>query len=189
MGILPYIPTTSPFITIHYIVMLIPDSGRGSLEVKFPTNSVAQSPRVAEHCDVIFTHSGFGRSFIPYAELEDEHGSTSEEVKLEPMITFDCAYCDYRSPTPKGLRCHRLTVHRIGLGWLFRLQVLSPQSLSGHDQVYLQPCSLEAIWTTSLVISVPVWAPSTLLTALFFSGCLDCKFSDISYILDTIKSI
>ncbi|GFY66154.1 uncharacterized protein TNIN_388441 [Trichonephila inaurata madagascariensis] len=59
---------------------------------------------------------GFGRSSIPYKELEDETGSTSEEVKMEPMITYDCAYCDYRSPTPKGLRCHRLTEHRIGVG-------------------------------------------------------------------------
>ncbi|GFQ84812.1 uncharacterized protein TNCT_613991 [Trichonephila clavata] len=59
---------------------------------------------------------GFRGSSIPYVELEDERGSTSEEVKMEPMISFDCAYCDYRSPTEKGLRCHRITVHKIGVG-------------------------------------------------------------------------
>ncbi|GFW15183.1 uncharacterized protein TNCV_173301 [Trichonephila clavipes] len=61
-------------------------------------------------------HRGFGCSSIPYQEFEDEPGSTSEEVKSEPTISFDCAYCNYRSPTAKGLRCHRLTVHKIGLG-------------------------------------------------------------------------
>ncbi|GFQ90040.1 uncharacterized protein TNCT_682411 [Trichonephila clavata] len=59
---------------------------------------------------------GFRGSSIPYVEFEDECGSTSEEVKMEPVISFDCAYCDYRSPTEKGLRCHRITVHKIGVG-------------------------------------------------------------------------
>ncbi|GFY24134.1 uncharacterized protein TNCV_1011871 [Trichonephila clavipes] len=58
---------------------------------------------------------GLRGSFIPYEEFKDEAGSTSEEVKMEPMITFDCAYCDYRSPTQKGLRWHRITVHKIGV--------------------------------------------------------------------------
>ncbi|GFT86088.1 hypothetical protein TNCV_3257031 [Trichonephila clavipes] len=30
---------------------------------------------------------GFGRSSIPYAEFENERGSTSEEVKVDPMIS------------------------------------------------------------------------------------------------------
>ncbi|GFY54527.1 uncharacterized protein TNIN_316111 [Trichonephila inaurata madagascariensis] len=59
---------------------------------------------------------GFGGSPIPYKELKDEPGSTSEEVKVDPMIYYNCAYCDYRSSTQKGLRCHRLTVHKIGVG-------------------------------------------------------------------------
>ncbi|GFY45654.1 uncharacterized protein TNIN_102301 [Trichonephila inaurata madagascariensis] len=59
---------------------------------------------------------GFRRSSIPYEEFKDELGSTSDEVNMEPMITFDCAYCEYRSPTQKGLRCHRITVHRIEVG-------------------------------------------------------------------------
>ncbi|GFY39396.1 uncharacterized protein TNIN_180641 [Trichonephila inaurata madagascariensis] len=54
-------------------------------------------------------------SSIPYEKFEDEPGSTSEEVKMEPVISFDCAYCDYRSPTQKGLRWHRITVHKIGV--------------------------------------------------------------------------
>ncbi|GFV37720.1 uncharacterized protein TNCV_2503581 [Trichonephila clavipes] len=59
---------------------------------------------------------GFGTSSIPYKEFKDELGSTSEEVKVEPVIYYNCAYCDYRSSTQKGLRCHRLTVHKIGVG-------------------------------------------------------------------------
>ncbi|GFU75794.1 transposable element Tcb1 transposase [Trichonephila clavipes] len=59
---------------------------------------------------------GFRGSSIPYEEFQDERGSTSEEVKIEPPISFNCAYCDYRSPTQKGLRCHRITVHKIGVG-------------------------------------------------------------------------
>ncbi|GFX62199.1 uncharacterized protein TNCV_2229251 [Trichonephila clavipes] len=59
---------------------------------------------------------GFGTTSIPYKEFKDETGSTSEEVKVEPVIYYNCAGCDYRSSTQKGLRCHRVTVHKIGVG-------------------------------------------------------------------------
>ncbi|GFY37927.1 hypothetical protein TNIN_465901 [Trichonephila inaurata madagascariensis] len=49
---------------------------------------------------------GLRGSSIPY---KDEHGSSSEEVEMEPIISFDCAYCAYQSPTQKGLRCHHIT--------------------------------------------------------------------------------
>ncbi|GFQ93469.1 uncharacterized protein TNCT_729241 [Trichonephila clavata] len=52
---------------------------------------------------------GFGRP-VPYKTFTDE------EVEEEPVVTYNCDYCGYRSPTQKGLRCHRLTVHRIGVG-------------------------------------------------------------------------
>ncbi|GFT48430.1 uncharacterized protein TNCV_3131621 [Trichonephila clavipes] len=65
--------------------------------------------------DLTSADRGFRRSSIPYEEFKDEPGSTSDEVISEPMITYDCAYCEYRSPTQKGLRCHRITVHRIGV--------------------------------------------------------------------------
>ncbi|GFR04092.1 hypothetical protein TNCT_222551 [Trichonephila clavata] len=44
-----------------------------------------------------------------------------------------------------------------------------------------------AVWTKCLVTSVTAWIPSSVLTALHFSGNLDCKFSHISYCLDTPK--
>ncbi|GFY75773.1 uncharacterized protein TNIN_157731 [Trichonephila inaurata madagascariensis] len=59
---------------------------------------------------------GFGGSSIPYKEFKDEPGSTSEEVKVDTKIYYNCSYCEYRSSTQKGLRCHRLTVHKIGVG-------------------------------------------------------------------------
>ncbi|GFQ83208.1 uncharacterized protein TNCT_286501, partial [Trichonephila clavata] len=52
---------------------------------------------------------GFGCP-VPYKALAEE------EVEEEPVVTNNCDYCDYRSPTQKGLRCHRITVHRIGVG-------------------------------------------------------------------------
>ncbi|GFR32727.1 hypothetical protein TNCT_680491 [Trichonephila clavata] len=52
---------------------------------------------------------GFGGP-VPYKTLAEE------EVEVEPVVTYNCDYCDYRSPTQKGLRCHRITVHRIGVG-------------------------------------------------------------------------
>ncbi|GFR03363.1 uncharacterized protein TNCT_696971 [Trichonephila clavata] len=52
---------------------------------------------------------GFGRP-VPYKTFTDE------DVDEEPVVTYNCDYCGYRSPTQKGLRCHRLTVHRIGVG-------------------------------------------------------------------------
>ncbi|GFY45651.1 hypothetical protein TNIN_102271 [Trichonephila inaurata madagascariensis] len=56
-----------------------------------------------------------------------------------------------------------------------------------HHQVCLQLCTSVAVWTTSLVTAVCAWTPSSLLTALHFSGCLDYKFSLISHCLDIIK--
>ncbi|GFR33081.1 hypothetical protein TNCT_593351, partial [Trichonephila clavata] len=86
-----------------------------------------------------------------------------EEDEVEPVVTYDCDYCDYRSPTQKGLRCHRITVHRIGVG--------SYQSLPGHHQVYLQRCTAVAVWTTGLVTSVTAFTPSSGLSATP-QGCL-----------------
>ncbi|GFX88970.1 hypothetical protein TNCV_2852701 [Trichonephila clavipes] len=51
----------------------------------------------------------------------------------------------------------------------------------------IQRCTSVAVWATSLVISIAAWTPSSVLTALRFSGCLDYKFSHISLCLDTIK--
>ncbi|GFQ99888.1 hypothetical protein TNCT_329641 [Trichonephila clavata] len=59
---------------------------------------------------------GFGGSSIPYKKCKDQHGSTSEEVKVEPMIYYNCDHCGYRSSTQKGLRSHLLTCHKIGVG-------------------------------------------------------------------------
>ncbi|GFT47102.1 uncharacterized protein TNCV_3747511 [Trichonephila clavipes] len=47
---------------------------------------------------------------VPYKTLVEE------EVQVEPVVTYNCDHCEYRSPTQKGLRCHRITVHRIGVG-------------------------------------------------------------------------
>ncbi|GFR04094.1 uncharacterized protein TNCT_222561, partial [Trichonephila clavata] len=54
---------------------------------------------------------GFGGP-VPYKTLAEE------EIEVEPVVTYNCDYCDYRSPTQKGLRCHRITVHRIGVGMM-----------------------------------------------------------------------
>ncbi|GFS48686.1 uncharacterized protein TNIN_437871 [Trichonephila inaurata madagascariensis] len=59
---------------------------------------------------------GFGRSSIPYKKFKEEHGLTSEEVKVESVISYNCAHCEYRSSTQKGLRSHLLTSHKIGVG-------------------------------------------------------------------------
>ncbi|GFV47656.1 hypothetical protein TNCV_1708521 [Trichonephila clavipes] len=37
-----------------------------------------------------------------------------EEVEVEPVVTYNCDYCEYRSRSQKGLRCHRSTEHRSG---------------------------------------------------------------------------
>ncbi|GFY72473.1 uncharacterized protein TNIN_254411 [Trichonephila inaurata madagascariensis] len=113
----------------------------------------------------IIVEKGFRGSSIPYKEFEDERGSTSEEVKVEPLISFDCAYCGYRSPTQKGLRSHRITVHRIGVrvkrtldshgrpltyfgGCLdYKFSHIS-HCLDTH-QVHLQRCTSVAVRTTS----------------------------------------
>ncbi|GFR04360.1 uncharacterized protein TNCT_548981 [Trichonephila clavata] len=52
---------------------------------------------------------GFVRP-VPYKTLAEE------EVEVATVVTYNCGYCDYRSPTQKGLRSHRITVHRIGVG-------------------------------------------------------------------------
>ncbi|GFQ70330.1 hypothetical protein TNCT_133091 [Trichonephila clavata] len=56
-------------------------------------------------CDDVVC-KGFGGP-VPYKTLAEE------EVEVEPVVTYNC---DYRSPTQKGLRCHRITVHRIRVG-------------------------------------------------------------------------
>ncbi|GFQ95949.1 hypothetical protein TNCT_115451 [Trichonephila clavata] len=52
---------------------------------------------------------GFGGP-VPYKMFTDE------EDEVEPVVTYNCDFCDYQSHTQKGLRCHRITVHRIGVG-------------------------------------------------------------------------
>ncbi|GFV49866.1 uncharacterized protein TNCV_1391481 [Trichonephila clavipes] len=119
---------------------------------------------------------GFGGSSIPYKEFEDEPESTFEEVKSESMITFDCAYCDYRSPTPKGLRWHRLTVHKIGVGEKIyenkEVRRRSSLHLYSQDAVWTKPvrdCCGHDVTSASICIACHV------------SGCLDYKFSHISH--------
>ncbi|GFY62819.1 uncharacterized protein TNIN_114521 [Trichonephila inaurata madagascariensis] len=119
----------------------------------------------------IIVEKGFRGSSIPYEEFEDERGSTSEEVKMEQTISFDCAYCDYRSPTQKGLRCHRITVHKIGVGTsgggVIFIRIL--KMLFGRRIQPTNRCS------HSLVISASVCI------ACHVSGCLDYKFSHSSH--------
>ncbi|GFT47158.1 uncharacterized protein TNCV_3748001 [Trichonephila clavipes] len=64
---------------------------------------------LSTHCSRDERLRGFGRA-VPYKTLKEE------EVEVEPVVTYNCDYCEYRSPTQKGLRCHRITVHRIGVG-------------------------------------------------------------------------
>ncbi|GFX88968.1 hypothetical protein TNCV_2852681 [Trichonephila clavipes] len=47
--------------------------------------------------------------------------------------------------------------------------------------------SVCAVWTTGLVTPVTVWTPSSVHTPPHFSCCLDYKFSHINRCLDTIK--
>ncbi|GFY66153.1 hypothetical protein TNIN_388431 [Trichonephila inaurata madagascariensis] len=54
------------------------------------------------------------------------------------------------------------------------------QSLPEHNQ--LSQCYFSGLdWLGSFVTSVTVWTPSSVLTALLFSGCLTAKFSHISH--------
>ncbi|GFU93277.1 uncharacterized protein TNCV_1860081 [Trichonephila clavipes] len=150
--------------------------------------------------------TGFRRSSILYEEFQDERESTSEDVKMEPMISFDCAYCDYRSSTQKGLRSHRITVHKIGVevrctldfhgrpltyfGSCLGAEFSQPTAEALHKSyqpLIAQHVTSVAVWTTSLFASTSAWTPSSVLTALHFSGCFDYKFSHISRCLDTIK--
>ncbi|GFQ86451.1 uncharacterized protein TNCT_92411, partial [Trichonephila clavata] len=87
---------------------------------------------------------GFGGP-VPYKTLAEE------EVEVEPVITYNCDYCDYRSPTQKGLRSHRITVHRIGV------EVRRTLDTHGRPLAYfgvkrrrtLHSCSEDAFWTAN----------------------------------------
>ncbi|GFY45662.1 uncharacterized protein TNIN_269741 [Trichonephila inaurata madagascariensis] len=134
--------------------------------------------------------SVFCSSSIPYEKFEDERGSTSEEVKIEPMISFDCAY---RSSTQKGFRCHRVTVHKIGVEVRRTLNTHErPLTYFGGGLDYMfshiNHC-LDTIKCTYIpalkwLLGLQVWSYQSLL----FSGCLDNKFSSISHCLDIVKS-
>ncbi|GFQ92034.1 uncharacterized protein TNCT_565361 [Trichonephila clavata] len=117
---------------------------------------------------------GFGGP-VPYKTLVEE------EVEVEPVVPYNCDYCDYRSPTQKGLRSHRITVHRIGVGL--------KRTLDSHGRplAYFERCTSVAVWSASLVTSATAWIPSSVLKALHFNGCLDQRFGHISRCLDTIK--
>ncbi|GFY72196.1 hypothetical protein TNIN_115151 [Trichonephila inaurata madagascariensis] len=107
---------------------------------------------------------GFRGSSIPYKEFEDERGSTSEEVKEEPLISFSHISHCLDTHQVHLQRCTSVAVRTTSgsaLQWLFGLQVSSYQKLPGHYQVYLQRCS---------------------------SGAVQTKFSHISQALDIIKS-
>ncbi|GFR14194.1 uncharacterized protein TNCT_675051 [Trichonephila clavata] len=120
---------------------------------------------------------------VPYKTLAEE------EVEVEPVVTYNCGYCDYRSPTQKGLRCHRITVHRIGVG-VRRTLDTHGRPLAYFDakrRKYFPSCSADAVWTLNsdhhgLLGPKPVISASNQV-----SGCLDYKFSHISHCLDTIK--
>ncbi|GFR24036.1 hypothetical protein TNCT_420801 [Trichonephila clavata] len=82
---------------------------------------------------------GFGGP-VPYKTLAEE------EVEVEPVVTYNCDHCGYRSPTQKGLRCHRITVHRIGVG--MRRTLDSHGSYFGIKRRKTFPsCSEDAVWT------------------------------------------
>ncbi|GFR01091.1 uncharacterized protein TNCT_518811 [Trichonephila clavata] len=117
-----------------------------------------------------------------------------EENEVEPVVTYNCDYCDYRSPTQKGLRCHRITVHRIGVG------VRRTLDSHGRPLAYFDvkrrktfpSCSEDAVWTANfyhqeLLGSKLVISASMCTAYNQVSGCLDYKFSHISRCLDTIK--
>ncbi|GFQ98946.1 hypothetical protein TNCT_341701 [Trichonephila clavata] len=132
---------------------------------------------------------GFGGSSIPYKKFKDEHGSTSEEVKVEPMIYYNCDHCGYRSSTQKGLRSHLLTSHKIGVG--------TGRTLDAYGHVRRRSSShsyfIDAVWTQNLV-NKNCCGPKFVISASIcvtchVSGCLDHISGHISHCLDTIKCI
>ncbi|GFY46802.1 uncharacterized protein TNIN_132281, partial [Trichonephila inaurata madagascariensis] len=129
---------------------------------------------------------GFGGSSIPYKEFKDEHGLTSEEVKMEPVIFYNCAYCEYRSSIQKGLRSHRLTSHKIGVGTRRTLDA------HGHPSPILDrlppPPPLTILVTQKGCHRTLAFWTTKLHQSLLFSGCLNHKFSHMSRGLNTIKS-
>ncbi|GFT19194.1 uncharacterized protein TNCV_303231 [Trichonephila clavipes] len=114
---------------------------------------------------------GFWGSSIHYEEFKDELGSTCEEVKTEPQISFDCSYCDYQSPTQKGLRCHRITVYKIGV------EMRRTLDFHGRPLTYFGTA-----WGSTVVISA-----SINMTPNQDIGCLDHKFGHTNHFLETIK--
>ncbi|GFQ72125.1 hypothetical protein TNCT_698931 [Trichonephila clavata] len=88
---------------------------------------------------------------------------------VSPALQFSGGL-DYKS----GHISHSLDtikcIYSVALQWLIGLQVWSYQPLTGHHQVYLQRCNSVAVWTTSLFTSATAWTPSSVSTALHFSG-------------------
>ncbi|GFS33391.1 uncharacterized protein TNIN_275471, partial [Trichonephila inaurata madagascariensis] len=120
---------------------------------------------------------GFGGSSIPYKEFKDEPGSTSEEVTVQPVISYECAYCDYRSSTQKGLRCHRLTVHKIGVG--------TKRTLDAHEVRWRN--SFHAIWPIRNCCGDEFGILASICGTCHASDCLDSNSSHKSRCLDIIK--
>ncbi|GFR13666.1 uncharacterized protein TNCT_168451 [Trichonephila clavata] len=117
---------------------------------------------------------GFGGP-VPYKTFTDE------EVEEEPVVTFNCDYCGYRSPTQKGLRCHRLTVHRIGAGVRRTLDSHGrPFTYFDVKRITSPSCLEDAVWTLNHNIInclglKPVKSASIFITSNQVSGCLDHK--------------
>ncbi|GFR08117.1 hypothetical protein TNCT_192111 [Trichonephila clavata] len=99
---------------------------------------------------------GFGGSSIPYKKFKDEHGSNSEEVKVESVIYYNCDHCGYRSSTQKGLRSHLLTCHKIGVGTGRTLDAYGHVRRKSTSHSY----SIHAVWTQNLA-NQKLWWPQT----------------------------
>ncbi|GFQ98525.1 hypothetical protein TNCT_564481 [Trichonephila clavata] len=112
---------------------------------------------------------GFGCP-VPYKTLAEE------EVEVEPVVNYNCDHCDYRSPTQKGLRCHLITVHRIGVG------VRRTLDTHGRPLAYFDRGTSVAVWSTRYVTSFTAWIPIS--SVLFGLNLSHHSLLDTSVIVD-----